>query len=292
MSDEIPSSIPAIQRSLLVRSRLLLQRNSVAAYFGLTFAVSWTGALLVAAPHLVRREPLPKLTGILMFPAMLLGPSVVGIVLTRHLDGPAGMRDLFSRMGRIRFPLRWYVALLIPPAMILVILSSLKAVVSPVYAPNRFLIGLAFAIPAGLLEEIGWMGFAFPKMRQKLSGLSAAVLLGLLWGIWHLPVIDFLGTTTPHGAYWFPFFAAFAAAMTAMRILIAWLYCNTGSVLLCQLMHVCSTGSLVIFSPVRVSAGQEALWYAVYAAALWLLVIGLSGGVRDFPCRENSPRVG
>ncbi len=136
------------------------------------------------------------------------------------------------------------------------------------------------------------MGFVFPKMRKKLSGLSAAVFLGFLWGIWHLPVIDFLGTATPHGAYWFPFLVAFTAAMTAMRVLIAWLYSNTGSVLLCQLMHVCSTGSLVIFSPPRVSAAQEALWYAAYAAALWLLVAPLSRrGVITFPCPEKFTRV-
>jgi len=227
-----------------------------------------------------------------MFPAMLLGPSAVGIVLTRFLDGLDGMRDLFSRMRRVRFPLRWYAALLIPPTMILAILLSLKALVSPVYAPNRFLVGLAFGIPAGFFEEIGWMGFAFPKMRQKLPGLHTAVLLGLLWGLWHLPVIDFLGTATPHGAYWLPFFPAFTAAMTAMRVLIAWLYSNTGSVLLCQLMHVCSTGSLVIFSPPRVSAAQEALWYATYAAALCLLVAVLYLCVSTFPCPEKSPRVG
>jgi CAAX protease family protein len=80
--------------------------------------------------------------------------------------------------------------------------------------------------------------------------------------------------------------------MTAMRVLIAWLYSNTGSVRLCQLMHAFSTGSLVIFSPPTVSAGQEALWYAVYAAALWLLVLFLSRRVITFPCPGKSPRVG
>ena len=59
--------------------------------------------------------------------------------------------------------------------------------------------------------------------------------------------------------------------MTAMRALIAWLYENTKSVLLAQLMHVSSTGTLVIFSP-RVSAGQEAMWYAVYGGVLWVVV--------------------
>ncbi len=60
--------------------------------------------------------------------------------------------------------------------------------------------------------------------------------------------------------------------MTAMRVLIAWIYFNTNSVLLAQLLHASSTGSLVIFSPPRVSAAQESLWYAVYAVALWLIV--------------------
>ena len=121
-------------------------------------------------------------------------------------------------------------------------------------------------------EGGGLRSGAVHKMRQKLPALGAAVLLGIFWGVWHMPVIDYLGTATPHGAYWLPFFLSFTAAMTAMRVLIAWLYSNTTSVLLGQLMHVSSTGSLVIFSPPHVSAAQEVFWYAVYAAALWIAV--------------------
>ena len=94
----------------------------------------------------------------------------------------------------------------------------------------------------------------------------------MLWGFWHIPVIDFLGTATPHGSYWLPYFLAFALAITAMRVLIGWIYANTKSVALAQLMHASSTGSLVVLSPSRVTAAQEALWYAIYAAALWLVV--------------------
>src|SRR4029077_9843031 len=102
--------------------------------------------------------------------------------------------------------------------------------------------------------------------------LAPAILLGLLWGAWHIPVIDYLGTSTPHGAYWFPFFLAFTAALTAMRVLIAWICSNTKSVLLAQLLHASSTGSLVIFSPPVVTAAQEALWYAIYAIVWWRVV--------------------
>lgn len=260
-----PSRIPA-------ESSGFAARHPVVAYFALTFTISWLGALAVASPHLLRHEPLPQLTGILMFPAMLLGPSIAGIALTRIVDGKAGLRDLGSRLIRGNVRARWYAPLLIPPVLILAVLFCLKTFVSPIYAPNFFVIGFLFGIPAGLLEEIGWMGFAFPKMRSHQNALAPAILLGLLWGAWHLPVINYLGTATPHGRYWFPFFLAFTVAMTAMRVLICWIYSNTKSVLLAQFMHVSSTSSLVIFSAPRASAPQEVMWYAIYGAALWLVV--------------------
>jgi len=252
------------------RNENFVARHPAITYFALTFAVSWLGAFAVAAPHLLRGEPIPKFAGLMMFPAMLLGPSAVGILLTWFIDGSIGLRDLLSRMRRVRVPPRWYAPLLIPPVLVLTVLFLMKTFVSPVFAPNRFLIGISFGFVAGFFEEIGWMGYAFPKMRRADNALAPAILLGLLWGTWHIPVIDYLGTSTPHGAYWFPFFLAFAAALTAMRVLIAWIYSNTKSVLLAQLLHASSTGSLVIFSPPRVTAAQESLWYAIYAAALWL----------------------
>jgi uncharacterized protein len=250
-----------------------LLTHPLAAYFLLTFTISWVGAFVVAAPHLLRHEPLPILTGILMFPVMLLGPSLSAIFLTWIAAGRPGLRDLFSKLLRARFPPRWYSPLLIPPVLVLTLLLTLKTFVSPVYTPNLFLMGVWFGVPAGLLEEIGWTGFAFPKMSSQHNALGASILLGLLWGLWHLPVVNYLGTATPHGTYWFPFFLAFAFAMTAMRVLISWLYINTKSLLIAQLMHISSTGSLVIFSPPAVSASQEVLWYALYGVALWLVVL-------------------
>lgn len=264
----------------------LVRRHAVASYFVLTFAISWLGALVVVAPKLLRGEPIGKFSGILMFPVMLLGPAVSGILLTRVVDGSGGLRDLFSRMRRIRVGARWYVTLLMPPALILIVLLCLKALVSPVYAPNRFFAGVSFGIVAGFFEEIGWMGYAFPKMARTGNALGAAILLGILWGTWHIPVIDYLGAATPHGAYWLEYFLAFTAAMIGMRVLIAWIYTNTKSVALAQLMHASSTGSLVVFSPGGLTARQETMWYAVYAAALWLTVALVAARYRQELTRE------
>jgi len=260
-----------------------MRRHPALSYFLLAFAISWSAAFLVAAPKLFQPGPLPKLTGILMFPAMLLGPSFAGIFLARRLDGREGRKNLFARMRRVGFPLRWYSALLIPSAMVLGVLYCLRTFVSPVYAANRFWLGVSFGLLAGFLEEIGWTGFAYPKLRERYAVLPAEAILGVFWGLWHAPVIDFLGAASPHGKALPAFFAAFIAAMAAMRVLIAWFYERTQSVVLAQLIHISSTGALVVFGPAGVSPAQEAGWYAVYAAALWLLAVVLATKFRGSP---------
>jgi membrane protease YdiL (CAAX protease family) len=250
-------------------------RRPLTSYFGVTFVISWSAAFAIVAPKLLHGEPIPKFSGILMFPAMLLGPAASGVLMTRLLDGPAGIRKLFSSIVRVRVGMRWYSILLLPPAAVLAVLLTLKTFVSPAFAPNHFLLGVAFGIPAGFLEEIGWTGFAFPRMQTRLGTLQAGVLLGLLWSAWHLPVIDFLGAASPHGKYLPLFFLSFATAMTAMRVLIGWIYQNTQSVLLAQFMHISSTGALVVFGPFQMTPAQETVWYFTYGVGLWIVVAAL-----------------
>jgi membrane protease YdiL (CAAX protease family) len=249
-----------------------IKRHPVITYFGLVYLISYGGFFVLVGPKLLRGEAMGSTDAFLLFPVIVVGVCLVGIALTSIVDGRKGLRDLFSRMGRWRVGAHWYATLLIPPGLILAVLLILRTLVSPVFAPNMFLLGIVFGLFPGFFEEVGWMGFAFPKMCVKHSALGAGLLLGVLWGLWHAPVVDSLGAAAPHGLYWLPFFLTFIAIMTAMRVLIVWIYSNTNSVLLAQLMHASSTGFLVILGPSHVSAAQEVLWYAVYAAVLWMVV--------------------
>ena len=253
--------------------KMFIRRHPLVTYFGLAYLFSYGGFVVLVGPKLLRGQPMQPTDAFILFPIIVVGVCLTGIALTGIVDGKSGLRDLFSRMGRWRVGVRWYaVALLTPPVLILIVLLTFRTFISPVFAPNIFLLGIPFGLLPGFFEEIGWTGYAFPKMREKHSALATSLLLGVLWGLWHAPVVDSLGAATPHGVYWAPFFLAFVAILTAMRVLIAWVYSNTNSVLLAQIMHASSTGFLIILSPSHVSPAQETLWYAIYAAVLWLVV--------------------
>ena len=239
----------------------------------MSLSISWGLAFLVVSPEVLHSQAIPYFDGILMFPAMLLGPSLTGVMLTRVVDGKAGLANLRSRMRRVRVGTKWYAAaLFIPPILILAVLFALTSLVSSVFAPHILVYGIAFGVLAGYLEEIGWTVYAFPKMRLRFGALESGVLLGVIWGLWHAPVVDFLGAAYPHGAYWVPFYLSFIVVVMALRVIIVWIYSSTQSVLLAQVTHASSTGSLAFFGPLGVSPAQEAAWYVAYALALWIVV--------------------
>ena len=252
----------------------VVRRFPLTLYFGIAYALSLVALAVIGLPDFGGRTPVPS-SSFVMFPVLVVGVAATGVVMTAWTTGWAGMRSLGRRLVRWRLGM-WAFALLIPPLGITAVLYVFRLFVSPSFSqqvvPGFVAFGIGIGLVAGFCEEIGWTGFAYPRMSTRFGPLGGALLLGVLWGIWHFPVIDSLGAASPHGRDLPAVFASFVLAMVAIRILIAWVYSNTGSVLAAQLLHACSTGSLVALSAPHVSAGQEALWYAAYALVLWILV--------------------
>jgi CAAX protease family protein len=266
--------------------KAFIKQHSVFVYFILAFSISWILVFAVAWPKFSRGQALGFNEALLMFLPTLAGPSIAGIGLTAIVDGRTGLRDLFSRMGRWQVGWRWCSVILVFPILILAAQLLLATLLSSDFLPYFFPLGIVIGLLAGFFEEIGWMGFAFPRMQLKQSALAAAILLGVLHSVWHL-LPDYLGASVARGAYWLPHFAMFGLAMTAMRVLIAWTYVNTKSLFLSQIMHASSTGFLSILVPLSLLPQHDTLVYAVYGILLWavaaIIVAKYRGGLFQRP---------
>jgi membrane protease YdiL (CAAX protease family) len=251
-----------------MKIKRLIQRNPVATYFLLAFAISWGGSAIAVGPKLLRGESIVLSDIWLIGGVMLNTVCLLGIGLTYYLDGKDGLGELFSSMRRWRVGARWYLALLIFPALILGLLLVLTTFVSPAFRPNFFPLGILMGLLAGFLEEIGWTGFAYTRMKSRYTILAASIILGVLHVLWHFAG-DYLGASRARGASWLPHFVAFCVAMVAMRVILVWVYANTGSLLMAQLMHASSTGFLGILVPMSLSPELDTLFYLCYAVVLW-----------------------
>ena len=167
-------------------------------------------------------------------------------------------------------------ALLPVPALLLVVLLPLSVWVSPDYAPTFLAFGIAAGLLAGFLEEIGWTGFATPRLLERYSPLQAGLILGLLWALWH-GLADFAGSIAMMSlADWVIRMVVFwVVPLTAYRVLMTWAYAHHRSLALGMLMHAGYTGWLVSFTmEVRAATGPEALlWQALFAGGLVLFAV-------------------
>jgi membrane protease YdiL (CAAX protease family) len=178
-----------------------------------------------------------------LFYLAVYAPSIAAVTVTGYTGGVAGLKDLFGRLLLWRAGLRWYaIVLLGVPALLLIsaALSAWLAGNSRILLPDHwqlaivpFLMSLAID-PGPLGEELGWRGFALPRLLDgRRSALTAAVLLGVVWGTWHLPAFFFSGL--PQSGF---SFGAFLLGNIALSVLMTWVFQNTGgSVLFAILIH-------------------------------------------------------
>lgn len=248
-------------------------RHPLLSCFALAFGISWGGiGIIVSATGFDLDAPQPLATG-LIFIAMLLGPSLSGLILSAVLEGRAGLRLLGSRLIHWRTGVRWYaIALLTAPFILLAILWSMSALVAPAYAPHFQWALLAIGLIAGGFEEIGWTGFATPRLLGSRSVGMAGLQLGLIWALWHA-LVAFLFSFGAMGNAWVASLAiVYIATLTPYRILMTWVYANTQSVLLAVLMHAGYTGWLLALFPAT-SPAQSLMWQAAFAIVLWVAAL-------------------
>jgi membrane protease YdiL (CAAX protease family) len=201
-------------------------------YFLLAFAITWGLQLPALLAHEGIIEGPPErymaLVGLGAF-----GPMVAAMIAARA--EATGLRALFRPLWTWRVAARWYAAALFLPGAIFVVAAAMWNALGHaeplLYLPdNAAFLAAAIVFPFG--EEIGWRGFALPRLMTKMGPLAASAVVGVVWTLWHLPMLTLQGV--PPLLY-----CAFVPFMVGGSVLFTWIYRHTrGSLLLAVLTHV------------------------------------------------------
>ena len=275
-------------------------RHPVSSYFVLTFLISWTGILVVLGPGGFTGESEPADVRLpFVYIAMLAGPTVAGFLLTGVVSGKAGFHELLSRLLTWRVAASWYaVAIFAAPLLMMMVVIPLS-LTSGGYLPAIFasndkgsllLTSITAGVMAGVFEELGWTGFAVPRLQRRHGVVATGIVVGVFWGAWHFPLFSGgdLSGAVPTAVFLLVQLFSF---LPAYRVLMVWVYDRTGSLLVAVLMHVSLTASTLLLQPVD-TTGMRALTYGlVLAAALWLLIAALATATgRRLSPRRPRPR--
>ena len=228
--------------------RGLLIRYPLVSFFVLAYALTWLAwspwYLSEAGVGLLPFDA-DNISDYLNTAALIMGPTLSAFIMRGLTEGRDGVRRLLRRIILWRVGLRWYfVALVGIPAIILlstlVLLGALASFQASAVPTTLFLYvvaGPVFLFAGGpVFEEIGWRGFALPRLQRLYGPLVGTLILGALWGLWHLPLFLIPSWDTPHGSLLD--IALFVVLAMAIAIVITWVFNNTKqSVLLAILAH-------------------------------------------------------
>lgn len=229
---------------------VMLRRHPVTSFFVLTFAISWG---LAGMFWVLRSLGLgflsggrPGLGAQLLFLLAVWGPNFSAVLIIWIIDGQHGLRELFSRLSPRRASAVWWAAALLVPlgvqAVTILLAKPFAEVGFAHLAPNSLTSLLTFlglsVIGGPLGEELGWRGFALPRLIERMTPLSASLLIGVAWAAWHIPVLvvpQIQQAFLPPG---FPVLA-FPVYVLAASVLSGWIYLRGGQCLwLAALFHL------------------------------------------------------
>lgn len=215
--------------------------RSLFKFFLLTYALTWVCFISVVKMSHAPRPSAPA-TAILSGSLLLLGtfaPALMALGVTARDEGRRGVLALVRPTIRWHVGWRWYLfAVAYMPALKLsvALIHRLMTGVWPRFGTDPwYLIVLAIIIstPVQAGEEIGWRGYALPRLARRFGFAQASLLLGVIWACWHLPLFFLPGADT-YGQS----FPVWTLQVVAVSVAITWLYAGTeGSLLLTMLMH-------------------------------------------------------
>ena len=256
----------------------------VVTYFLITFIISWGGVLAAVGFDGFPGTPDSFTSSIVVVvAAMLLGPSLSSIITTTLFNRSTGLRELWQHFLTTHVSVRWYaLALFTAPVVVNIVLVALSTT-SAVFRPGVFsvdsplphvVIGIATGAAAGFFEELGWTGVAIPELRKRLSMFKTGLVVGLVWGLWHVLVVWWGSGETagivPTSLY-VP--AMSFVFLVPYRILMVWVHDRTHSLLIAMLMHGSLTASVRIFDPVPISDWPIIQYNVLLGAGFCLAVI-------------------
>lgn len=228
-------------------TKRLLNRHPLLAYFVLAFLVAW----IVWLPLVLSQSGIGLLPYTVSFTDAFnplvgfAGITLVAFVVTAATEGRAGVRRFRSQILRWRIGVRWYLLVLLGMPLIFLLSGAIWRGVPPVntirqewleflalYLPETVLIGLL----VNLWEEIGWMGFALPRLQRRYGPVPASAIVGTIFALFHFPLF-FIGgmPTLDTFLVYIPLLILIAIPH---RIVMTWLYNNTkGSIIIALLFH-------------------------------------------------------
>jgi membrane protease YdiL (CAAX protease family) len=260
----------------------LTVRHPLLAFFSLTYLVSWISFGAAALISRTSASGSPPFTGVGNLVDLLgvFAPSLVALGLTARTEGSKGTEALLARIARFPAGVRWYVFAVGYIAVIKLTAALLHRVVLgtwPVFGETPWYVmagAVILSTPVQAGEEVGWRGYALPRLAERLGLAGASLALGLIWACWHLPFFFIAGTDKSGQS-----FLIYAMGVTALSVAMAWLYWRTdGSLLLVMLMHAAVNNTKDIVPSVSSSPQRDTLLGATPIAWLTTAVLWIGAG--------------
>ncbi|MCW8932867.1 MAG: CPBP family intramembrane metalloprotease [Gammaproteobacteria bacterium] len=211
---------------------------SLIPFLLITFGLAWgILALFIFFP-----DPMNSIFGKLtgqhpLFFLAVYAPAIASFIIVIHYAGIEGLRRYLSRLLLWRSSIVWYVFLFLGIPLIYMGSAVLKGNILsepfPFSSFQAFFVAIVLTAIKGPVEELGWRGLALPLLQRKFSPIWAGLILGIIWGFWHLPAFFLSGT--PQSAWSFiPFFVG---SISVSVIVTALFNKSHGSILLPVIFH-------------------------------------------------------